>query len=143
MTGLRYRRVVTGLTVAGLVPMLGGALFSHVSQVVEALALYSLAILTFLCGAWWATALVSRRHDDGARIAVLVLSNIMVLALVSAMLWLSINQAMLVFALAFPLLVAGERRFAVFGRQPPYYARLRLGVSMIAAVAHTWVAATA
>ena len=50
---------------AGIIPMLGSLLFLETNWASDSLKFYSLAIIAFICGGWWATALTS--HDFSAK----------------------------------------------------------------------------
>ena len=54
-----YRRIAVFLGYAGTIPMFGSLLFLDSKWASDLLKFYSLAIIAFLCGGWWATALIS------------------------------------------------------------------------------------
>ena len=118
---------------AGLVPFVAApALLAMLPAsrvlICELLADYALGIIAFLLGIWWGMGLIRR----SAR--ALVMSNAIFLA---ALLGRLLDDAPF-FVLAAAILVltlAVERSHALFRRQPPYYARLRLELTAVASIA--------
>jgi hypothetical protein len=116
---------------AGLLPYLGlpAALYldpHHQSFWAQSLATYTLAIICFLVGAWWGLALIRRSP------LALVLSNALVLAAFFGHLLLTPPLFFLLGAVLFLVILLMERRHHMFQRQPHYYWRLRLQLSLIA-----------
>ena len=123
----------TWLGRAGLLPFIGllAALYldaQHQQLWARSLSTYTLAIICFLVGAWWGLALIRRSP------AALVMSNAVVLVAFFGHVLLASAPFFLLGALLFLATVVIERRHAMFHRQPPYYARLRLQLSLVASV---------
>ena len=92
------------------------------------LANYALAIICFLVGIWWGLALI-RRGITG-----LLLGNaIVIVAFISKSL-LADHYFFLVAAALLVSIWVFEQRYALFVRQPAYYRRLRLQLTVVAAV---------
>lgn len=102
----------------------------------KSLAAYTLAILCFLVGAWWGLALIRRSP------VVLLLSNAVVLCAFFGHILLTRAHFFLLAALLFLAIVIFERQHSLFLRQPLYYERLRLQLSLVA-IASLLLAATA
>ncbi|MEH6588126.1 MAG: DUF3429 domain-containing protein [Halioglobus sp.] len=116
---------------AGLLPFVGllAALYldpQHQQLWAKMLSAYTLAIICFLVGAWWGLALIRRSSTA------LLLSNALVLVAVFGNVLLAPASFYLLGALLFLATVFIERRHALFHRQPSYYARLRLHLSLVA-----------
>jgi hypothetical protein len=116
---------------AGLLPFVGLLVVlyldvQHQQVWAKALSTYTLAILCFLVGSWWGLALIRRTP------AALIMSNIVVLVAFFGHLLLATAPFLLLGAALFLATVVFERRHALFNRQPPYYASLRLQLSLIA-----------
>jgi hypothetical protein len=116
---------------AGLLPFMGllVAIYldaQHQQLWAESLATYSLAILCFLVGSWWGLALIRRTPTA------LILSNVVVLVAFFGHVLLTTASFLLLGAGLFLATVVIERRHLLFKRQPPYYARMRLQLSLIA-----------
>ncbi|MEH6637236.1 MAG: DUF3429 domain-containing protein [Halioglobus sp.] len=121
----------TWLGRVGLLPFVGllAALYldaQHQQLWAKSLATYTLAIICFLVGAWWGLALIRRSP------AALLMSNAVVLVAVFGHVLLAPAPFFLLGALLFLATVVIERRHALFHRQPSYYARLRLQLSLVA-----------
>lgn len=134
----------TWLGRAGLLPFIGlmAALYldtQHQQLWAKSLASYTLAIICFLVGAWWGLALIRRSP------AALLMSNAVVLVAFFGHVLLASGSFFLLGAILFVATVVIERRHALFHPQPPYYARLRLQLSLVASVSlllaalHLWV----
>ena len=95
----------------------------------QLMAGYTLAILCFLLGAWWAIALLRRYKLP------LILSNLVVIATVFSFILLPTAYFYLLAATVFIGLTVFERRHQQFSRQPVYYAIMRVRLSAIAASA--------
>lgn len=93
----------------------------------QLLAGYSLAILCFLLGAWWAIALLRRFKLP------LLLSNLVVIVAVFSFVLVPTGYFYLIAATMFIVLTVFERRHPQFSRQPAYYALMRVRLSVIAA----------
>lgn len=94
----------------------------------RALAAYSFGILSFLAGAWWGLALV-KRHPSA-----LLLSNTFFLVVFFSYLLLSTRAYLVVGAVVFMALLIVEQTHPLFRPQPAYYARMRIQLSVTAAV---------
>ena len=121
----------TWLGRAGLLPFIGllAAVYLDAQNQqlwAEVLSTYTLAIICFLVGSWWGLALIRRSPSA------LLLSNAMVLAAFFGHVLLGSAAFFLLGALLFLVTVVMERRHALFGRQPSYYSRLRLQLSLVA-----------
>ena len=109
--------VVVGLAVAGLIPFAGTAMLAGLGfeSALTGFLFYSLAISAFLCGSWWGVALTKTPSSDSVWL-VLILSNGLVIASVTAA-WLSAPTVALVCqALVFVALCGGERAITVLAR---------------------------
>ena len=132
------RQLVLVLTWLGLLPFV--LLAPFLGHDIGALLFrgYSLAVLAFLCGTWWATALVVGSVATSERIVVVLTSNLLVIVsvilLAAPIFWSLLPQAGM-----FLLLAIGERQLRVFADQPTYYKRMRLSVSLIVAGLHLFV----
>ena len=121
----------TWLGRAGLLPFVGLLLALYIdaqnqSLWANALATYTLAIICFLVGAWWGTALIQRNPTT------LLLSNGIVLVAFFGQVLLSIAGFFLLGAFVFTATLVIERRHALNQPQPLYYARLRLQLTLVA-----------
>lgn len=119
---------LAGLTPFYLVPLAMWGDVHHTRLYAELLANYALCIICFLVGIWWGLALI--RRSSGA----LIISNAVVLIALFSRSLLTYSPFFLVCAVLFVFTVLLERRHPLFKPQPPYYARLRLGLSAVAAV---------
>tara|TARA_E500000331_G_scaffold132460_1_gene129562 strand:- start:1755 stop:2195 length:441 start_codon:yes stop_codon:yes gene_type:complete len=127
-------RLVNTLAVFGIAPFLI-ALSLPESWSLTVFKLYSTAILCFLSGSWWSTALVSTRHDAPNRWFVMLLSNLAVLLAV-LLAWLDHSLTIPGLATLYVLLLLGEQRLSVFSRQPNYYQQMRQWVTGIVVLLH-------
>ena len=121
----------TWLGRAGLLPFVGLLLALYIdtqnqSLWANALATYTLAIICFLVGAWWGTALIQRNPTT------LLLSNGIVLVAFFGQVLLSTAGFFLLGAFMFAATLVIERRHALIQTQPRYYARLRLQLTLVA-----------
>lgn len=87
---------------------------------------YALAIVCFLCGAWWGIALL-RRHPD-----MLLASNAVVVVAVAAFALMTPASALMALSALLLLTVTIEQLHPMFGAQPPYYARMRMQLTAVA-----------
>lgn len=129
MTGTRKEIQILGYL--GLIPfvVLGVWPWIFAGQsdwVARALALYAFGILCFLLGSWWGIALL--RNDAN----VSILSNLVFLVAAAGAVLLPPPVWFLLAAFLFLLLLVMERRLMIFNRQPVYYAKLRLHLSLAA-----------
>ena len=118
---------------AGLLPFVGLTLalyFNPQNQPLwtNVLATYTLAIICFLVGAWWGMALIRRSPIT------LVLSNGIVLMAFFGQILLSTAGFFVLGIIIFIATIALERRHILFQSQPPYYARLRLQLTLVASL---------
>ena len=97
--------------------------------------IYSLAILAFLAGNWWSTALLVRSQSLVQLSLIILFSNLVVLIAVAVVL-VEHSVGLFVLALLYLLLLIGERQLSVFVKQPKYYAAMRLGVSTVVVLLH-------
>jgi Protein of unknown function (DUF3429) len=126
-------RTATLLGLAGLTPFYLAPLamwidVHHGRLYAELLANYALCIICFLVGIWWGLALIRRSRSA------LIISNAVVLIALFSRSLLTYSPFFLVCAVLFVFTVFVERRHRLFKPQPTYYARLRLGLSAVAAV---------
>ena len=138
---LERQGVVVGLAVAGLIPFAGMAVLTGLGyeSALNGFLFYSLAISAFLCGSWWGVALTKTPSSDSVWL-VLILSNGLVIASVTAV-WLSAPTVALVCqALVFLVLCGGERAIKVLARAPRYYQQMRLGVTAVVVALHLGLA---
>ncbi len=129
------QRLITALGYAGSLPMLLCVFLMDFPVSLDLFKAYSLAILTFLAGAWWSTALMHRTATSKQVSTVLLLSNLAVITAVIAVIFLE-AAALLVLAALFAGLLMGERHFEVFLNQPKYYRHMRTGVTVIVIAFH-------
>jgi Protein of unknown function (DUF3429) len=131
---------VTWLGRAGLLPFLGLPVLmyldaQHQQLWVNSLASYTLAIVCFLVGAWWGLALIRRTP------MALLMSNTIVLVAFFSHVLLPTGLFLWLGAALLLTTVAIERHCAPFHRQPSYYARLRLQLSVVASASLVFTAA--
>lgn len=93
-----------------------------------ALTAYALAILCFLCGAWWGIALL--RHQP----AILIISNLIVIIACLGFALLGQRAVLLLLAVLMLVTVGFERLHPMFHPQPDYYAALRMRLSGVASL---------
>lgn len=125
-------RTATILGLAGLIPFCLAPLamwrdVHHARLYAELLANYALSIICFLVGIWWGLALI--RRNNGA----LIISNAVVIVAFSGRSLLTYSPFFVLCAALFVFTVLLERRHRLFESQPMYYARLRIGLSSVAA----------
>jgi len=125
---------LAGLTPFCLAPLAIWRDVHHAHLYAELLANYALAIICFLPGIWWGLALIRRSSSA------LIISNIVVIIAFLARSLLSHPAFFLVCAALFVFTVLLERRHSLFAPQPGYYAKLRLGLSTVAATMLTTAA---
>ena len=133
--------VVVGLAVAGLIPFAGTAVLAGLGfeSALTGFLFYSLAISAFLCGSWWGVALTKTPSSEPVWL-VLILSNGLVIASVTAAWLLAPTVALVCQALVFLVLCGGERAIKVLARAPRYYQQMRLGVTAIVVALHLGLA---
>jgi hypothetical protein len=122
---------VTWLGRAGLLPFVGLTLALYIDSQnhsfwESALSTYSLAIICFLVGAWWGMALIRRSPTT------LLLSNSVVLLAFFGQVLLSTAGFFLLGAVLLVATIAIEQRHELFIKQPPYYARTRRQLTLVA-----------
>jgi hypothetical protein len=127
-------RTATLLGLAGLIPFCLAPLAMwrdphHASLYAGLLANYALAIICFLVGVWWGLALIRRS------IGAMVISNAVVIVVFFGRSMLDHSPFFVLAAALFTFTLVVERRHRLFKPQPRYYARLRLGLTAVAAVA--------
>lgn len=116
---------------AGLLPFIGlsAALYldgQHQQLWLKSLATYTLVIICFLVGTWWGLALIRRSP------AALLMSNALALVAFFSYVIMASLHFLLLGAFLFLVIVLIERRHTLFLRQPLYYARMRLQLSLVA-----------
>jgi hypothetical protein len=124
-------RVAVVLGRAGLLPFCAGPLLigldpRHGMVYADVLASYALAILCFLVGVWWGLSLIRRSP------LAMALSNFLVVLAFFGHVLLSTAAFFVLCAVLYPSTVMLERRMRLFRAQPPYYARLRLQLTVVA-----------
>ena len=129
----RVAQITTTLGRSGLLPFLAAPVLlyldpHHTTIYSAVLASYALAIICFLVGVWWGLALIRRANGP------LIYSNAIVIAAFFGHVFLTDQAFFLLCALLFPLTVVVERSHTLFRPQPPYYARLRLQLTVVATV---------
>jgi hypothetical protein len=129
------QRLIVILGYAGILPMLGCLLMIESSWSLALLKSYSLAIIAFLAGNWWSTALMRRGTSARELKLILLLSNAVVITAVVAVSFLG-TLSLLTLALLFVCLLMGERLLNVFRQQPAYYRSMRTGVTMLVVALH-------
>lgn len=104
-------------------------------------SLYSLAILSFLAGSWWSSALMARGPTESQRMAVLLISNVCVLLGLVLIIGFP-RWGILGLAAAYTGLLVGEQKLKVFAHQPEYYRTMRFRVSVAVVLLHLccWIA---
>ena len=122
------RRLIVTLGYAGILPMLGCVLMIESSWGPALLKSYSLAIIAFLAGNWWSTALMRGSTSAGELKLILLLSNAIVITAVVAVAFMN-TWSIPMLALLFGCLLLGERLLRVFRQQPDYYRDMRVGVT--------------
>lgn len=135
-----HEKVAIALAHAGLVPFLALTVMSFMQWApgfaVQAMLLYSLAILCFLGGTWWGFALLMSHLDAKGKVRILLLSNAIVLVAVGLMLLFSPVIAIYGLGALYVVIMYGERWTPGLDAQPPWYRAMRTRVSMIAAGSH-------
>lgn len=124
------QRLITLLGYAGTIPMVICITFLETRWGLPLLKAYSLAIIAFLAGSWWTTALLQRSVSARQLRQILLLSNLIVIVAVLTVTFLD-ALALLIIASLFAFLLIGERSLAVFSLQPSYYRAMRGGVSAL------------
>ena len=138
---LERQWVVVALAVAGLIPFAGTALFAGLGfdSALTGFLFYSLAISAFLCGSWWGIALAKTPSSEPVWL-ILVLSNGLVIASVSAIVLSVPTVALVCQALVFVALCGGEWAITVLARAPRYYQQMRFGVTAVVVTLHLGLA---
>ena len=133
-TELATQRVVTSLGFFGIAPFLIALIWPDQDIGEKAFQIYSLAILCFMAGSWWATSLIVGRLVT-EKLVLLLLSNTFVLLSIGVVLF-EVTGAFVVLGVFYGVLLFGESRFATFSRQPIYYRRMRTVVTSIVMILH-------
>ena len=123
--------VATWLGRTGLLPFIAApvVMYMYPEQAQlsgRVLSVYALAIICFLVGIWWGLGLVRRQPSA------LVLSNAVVILAFFGHVGLPTTGFLALCALLFPATVLFERAHQLFRPQPPYYARLREQLTVVA-----------
>lgn len=131
ITESRLPAVVTLLGRAGLLPFLITPVLMLIAPIHSglwsaAIAQYALAIICFLVGSWWGLALIRRSTDA------IITSNVLLLAAVLGSISLPVSLTLPLYALLLAATVIFESKHHMFSRRPPYYARLRKHLTMVA-----------
>ena len=126
-------KTATCLGWLGLLPFVAApiALYGSAEQAAligSAITAYALAILCFLCGAWWGMALLRRQP------AVLIVSNLIVIIACFGFVLLGPRAALGLLAVLMLVTVGFERVHPMFHPQPDYYAALRMRLSGVASL---------
>ena len=142
MSPLSVPQVARLLGNAGLLPFILGAMFAIVwddwaTLVATGLGYYTLAIVSFLAGAWWGIALLKREP------VMLFTSNAVVVAAWAATLILDSKWALAALCILLILTVIVENRHPMFAPQPNYYRRMRLRLTGVATLSLIVVIAVA
>lgn len=132
---LANQRLVLALGWAGVLPMLGCVIMIEMPLGATLLKTYSLAIIAFLSGSWWSTALMKRDLSRWHLSQTLLASNAIVIVGVSVVIFMD-DRSLLVLGVLFGGLLWGERYYSVFSKQPKYYRRMRTGVTCAVIVFH-------
>ncbi|TDG15973.1 DUF3429 family protein [Seongchinamella unica] len=138
----KFPAAASGLGRLGLIPFIaltaGAVLCARHRDLFEtALAAYSFGILSFLLGAWWGLALIKRHAST------LLISNVIFLVVFFSYFLLTTRAYLATSALMFLVLLVVEHRHPMFRPQPAYYARMRVQLSLTAALALLLSAAVA
>ena len=128
-------RLVVALAWAGVLPMLGCVIFLQTPLGVLLLKSYSLAIIAFLSGSWWSTALITQGLVREQRGQVLLLCNGIVLVGIAGVVFMD-DRSLLLLGALYGCLLWGERSFPAFGKQPSYYRLMRAGVTCAVMILH-------
>ena len=124
--------IIKILGYAGLIPFISLALLSILltnnSWLIDALALYTFGIFTFLCGAWWPT-----EDMQGAKFWRIVLSNVLFLTAFFTFLllpdqWLAIGAGLYIFIWAI------ERFSGLIPKASKAYKKMRTVLSVVASL---------
>ena len=141
---LTRKKLVVALSTLGVLPFGAALLWPEPSQSRFFFALYSLVIFSFLCGTWWATALVKPGNNRAATFSTLLLSIFLILVafLMQLLFFLHSTLAPLMgMTLLFAILLVGESTLGSFRQQPLYYRQMRWCITAIVAVLHIGAAA--
>lgn len=131
------RKTVVALSYAGLLPMMACTILIFDPLLRQLLIYYSLAIISFLAGAWWSATLMNRQVAALQRRMVLVLSNMIVLTAVALAAFSSFDFAIFLgYAFLFALVLIGETLLSTFRPQPDYYLQMRRNVTGVAIGLH-------
>ncbi|MBO6701951.1 MAG: DUF3429 domain-containing protein [Pseudomonadales bacterium] len=129
------KTLVTALGALGIVPFFLALWLPDPALSLRVFSTYSLAILSFLAGSWWATALVSAGPSENQRLPIVMFSNVVVLLALGLVLW-SDERTLLGLAGLYIVQAVCERRAAVFEAQPAYYRTMRSVVTAVVVGLH-------
>jgi hypothetical protein len=122
---------IKGLGYAGLLPFILLAIatgYTGSDWSLKPMSAYSFGILVFLLGSWWGIGLL--RHN----IPALCLSNGLFLIALVVFVWLPGKSWLAISSALFVTVYIVEGKLAAFTRQPVYYRRLRLHLTLGVAV---------
>ena len=126
---------MAALAWAGVLPIAVCMIFLQTPLGVLLLKSYSLAIIAFLSGNWWSTALITQGLVREQRGQVLLLCNGIVLVGIAGVVFMD-DRSLLLLAALFGCLLWGERSLPAFGKQPAYYRRMRTGLTCAVMILH-------
>ena len=128
-------KVATWLGGLGLLPFVAGAglmIAGETSWAGAALRYYAATILAFMGGIHWGLAIGGGAADqDGARRRTQLTASVVPSLVAWLALLLPAAQGLLVMALAFAFLLAGDLVAVKRGWAPPWYPRLRIPLTVI------------
>jgi len=134
---MNRQKLVTILGSLGVIPFLVALVFAIVRPEagLKAFTFYSMAILCFLAGNWWSSALMTRDADEKARMTIVALSNAIVL-LALAFVYIGNALGLLGLGALYLAMMIGERKLDVFAAQPEYYRTMRSMLSVVVLLLH-------
>ena len=141
---LTRKKLVVALSTLGVLPFGAALLWPEPSQSRLFFGLYSMVIFSFLCGTWWATALVKPGNNRAATFSTLLLSIFLIIVafLMQLLFFLHSTLAPLMgMTLLFAILLVGELTLGSFRQQPLYYRQMRWCITAIVAALHIGAAA--
>ena len=134
---MNRQKLVTRLGWLGIIPfvMAIGMVIVRPELGLRAFSIYSLAILSFLAGSWWSSALIVLEAEESQRMAILLVSNVVVLVGLALVLSERLG-GLLGLAVLYAGLIIGEQKLKVFAQQPKYYRTMRSTVSVMVVLLH-------
>jgi len=134
---MNRQKLVTLLGTLGVIPFLIALVMVMLKPDIglRMFSLYSLAILSFLAGSWWSSALMARGPTESQRMAVLLISNVCVLLGLVLIIGFP-RWGILGLAATYTGLLVGEQKLKVFAHQPGYYRTMRTRVSVVVVLLH-------